>query len=923
MSALKKIILLLLFFCSLNYTNAQNIGRIKEKTLIFKVKDLYRDICFDDYIRNESLMKIFDRIQVSELNKIFPNHTKPLTKTDKFGNKLVDLSLIYRLKYKADFCENSVITLLDNTRVLEYVELEVMPELLFVPNDPGIPNQYYLNNIKAFQAWNLWKGDSSFVVGIVDTGYDIVHPDLVNALKYNVADPIDGLDNDNDGFIDNFYGWNFGNNNNNVQVVAHGHGVHVSGLAGATPNNTFGIAGVGYNTKLLPVKIDNEFGLLVRPFEGIVYAADRGAKVINCSWGSNLGAGKFGQDVVNYATFNKQALVVAAAGNSNSEVEFFPCAYSNVFCVAGTKANDFKWEESSFYRKVDISAPGHNIFSTWVNGTFTHSGGTSMSAPIVAGAAALIWSKFQNLHPLQIKEHIKNTSDLIDTVGTNNLYEGKLGKGRLNMFRALTDSFSSAIKLLNLTISDYNNEVFVINDTLYITGNFINYLKPTTNLLVNVTTTSTNVELVNTSFNAGHIAEMQTFNNQNNPFTLRLLPSMPSNYNLELKFIYTDSNYLSNDFYVLNLNIDYLDISANRINTTITSNGNFAYNNLTNLQQGTGYLFDGNTFSILSSAGLLIAYANNRVMDNLWNVTGNVDKDFVTIMPTTRIIPPLKGDENIINKFDDSGATNRIGLKVEQNTYAYNRTNHLNYVIVEYDIINTSQTNLQNFYAGIFADWELPLLISNRGSTAFQNKLGFVHNLDSSLYAGIQLLSNSNFIHYAIDNNGQSSSINLNDGFSSVEKFTTLTTTRLTSGTQPNGNNVSQVVSSGPFSLISYDTLKIAFAFHTAYSFNELINSASIAEFCYNNNCFASICEQNKQIQIFPNPTSDFINIMTENLSEYLINIYNLNGKLIKSTKNNNQDSIVIDVSDLKAGTYVINIVNTNVHSFKFIKIEN
>lgn len=913
------ILTIFFFICSFAQSNT-DIGFVVENSLIIKLKDEYRPFCSNNSIRIDALSTIFSTLNVTELNKVFPKHLKPNSKTDRYGNVLVDLSLIYRLNFDSDVSSKVVQFILLNSGYFEYVEQEVYPELLFVPNDPGIVNQYYLTKIKAYQAWDLWQGDSNFVVGITDTGYDLTHPDLVDALKYNWNDPLDGIDNDNDGFIDNFYGWNVGSNNNNVQYNAHAHGVHVSGLAGATVNNTFGIAGVGFKTKLLPVKIDNNQGIITRPYEGIVYAADHGAKVINCSWGSNLTTGQFGQDVINYATFNKQTLVVAAAGNSNNEVKFYPCSYDNVLCVAGSNINDLKWEGSSYYTRVDISAPGDNIYSTWVNGGFTYSGGTSMASPIVAGAAALVWSKYPNLMPLQIKELLRNTADYIDTIGTNNIYAGKLGKGRLNMYRAVSESFVPAVRLVDIDIYDNNDDVFVVNDTLNIVTHFRNFLAPTANLNISLSTNSSYVQVLNSSYNAGQVAEMQLVDNSLNPFKIILLPGMPSNYKLEIKFLISDGSYNSYDLFSMFVNIDYKDISVNKIRSTITSRGLFGYNDIESFTQGNGLLFENSSASIISSSGLMIGNSNNKVMDNLYNVTSNVDNDFKAINSVININPPTKGAQYLATTFDDSGASNRIGVMVNQNTYAYNYSNHQNYFIVEYDIINVSQTNLSSLYVGIFTDWELKIRSNNKGSTSFVNQMGYVHTNDSSLFAGVQLLKPQSFLHYAIDNDGQNNSVKLTDGFSTVEKFTTLSNSRLTSGAQVNGNNVSQVVSSGPHSLSINDTLKLAFAFHTANSLNEILNSAGIAAYCYENDCFASVEKFNNHLSVFPNPASDFIFLNFEKLGDYEIRIFDVNGKLVKKFEIKNSNSKEINISELNSGIYFIELKSDIVQVSKFIK---
>ena len=515
------------FFSGLLAQENESIGHQLDGTMIVRVKNEFRSFCTERQISHPHFLAVFSEMEGDKLEKMFPYHKSPEHRLNQFGEPMVDISLIYVLSFSPDFSLSLASHLLMTTGVFEYAEPYVIPELLYIPNDPLVTNQYYLNTVRAYDAWEIWKGDTNYVVGITDTGYEFNHPDLVNAVKYNYNDTIDGLDNDNDGFVDNFKGWNLGENTNNPQYSALGHGIHVSGIAGATADNTFGIAGVGFKTKLLPVKIDNQMGALVMSYQGIVYAADHGANTINCSWGSTFGIGQFGQDIVNYATYNQNALVVAAAGNSNNELLFYPCSYQNVLCVAATKIDDSKWENSSYYWRVDVSAPGHNIYSTWANGTFVSSGGTSMASPIVAGAAALIWSYFPDLSPLQLIQHLKNTADVIDTLSQNIVYADKLGYGRLNMYRALMDPILPGIQLRSLNISNHNDDFFVMNDTLFMTGNFINYLAPTQNLQITLCSSSPYVELIDTVFNAGVQPTMAQFSNPEF-FKLKILPNTPS-----------------------------------------------------------------------------------------------------------------------------------------------------------------------------------------------------------------------------------------------------------------------------------------------------------------------------------------------------------------------------------------------------------
>ena len=314
----------------------------KSGILVIKVKAEYRSTCSLNNIDQPKLKNALNRISAFGLTKKFPRHSFPVESVNKSRQKLVDLSLIYEVQFSPVFKMEEALNLIKSSGVVEYAEPLYIQELDFIPNDPSAASQYQLTKINAYAAWDIWTGDTNIVIGIVDTGTDWDHPDLQANIKYNYADTIDGLDNDSDGFVDNFRGWDVSENNNDPMVFASSHGSHVSGCADAVTNNSIGVAGPAYNCKFLPVKSScDNCSSLGEAYDGIVYAADHGASVINCSWGGG-GYSQFEQDIINYATFNKDALIVAAAGNNASDETHYPSSYDNVISVAATTGLDRK-----------------------------------------------------------------------------------------------------------------------------------------------------------------------------------------------------------------------------------------------------------------------------------------------------------------------------------------------------------------------------------------------------------------------------------------------------------------------------------------------------------------------------------------------------------------------------------------------------
>jgi hypothetical protein len=184
-----------------------------EGVIIFKIKPEYKYLTENKIDFKNIFENVVGKQSDLKLDKEFPNSQQPLTEKNEYGIKTVDISGIYRLSYNADAELETVIRDMKKLSYFEYVEPLYKTELLYVPDDPmNQSNQYWLNSIKAFEAWDIHKGDTNIVIGISDTGMELSHEDLVYQIKYNYNDMPDGIDNDLDGYVDNFRGWNFGRN---------------------------------------------------------------------------------------------------------------------------------------------------------------------------------------------------------------------------------------------------------------------------------------------------------------------------------------------------------------------------------------------------------------------------------------------------------------------------------------------------------------------------------------------------------------------------------------------------------------------------------------------------------------------------------------------------------------------------------------
>lgn len=832
------------------------------QTIIYKVAEPY----IHDAVINKSAASkldiVFSKLQAVENQQLFPKHTAPLQTKNNKGFPLTDLSRIYECTYQSDLPIDIAINMLLSTGIVEYAQPRyLIHPMSTVPNDPFHTNQYQLNVMKMFDAWDYEKGDSTIVVGIADWGVELTHPDLADNIFYNVEDPIDGIDNDNDGYLDNYYGWDMGSNDNNPTGLSI-HGTYVSGCSSATTDNGTGVSGIGFRCKFIHIKIADDNNNGTKGYESIVYAADHGCRVINCSWGSVFYQGSFGQDIINYATFNRNSLVVAACGNANNQLLYYPASYDHVLSVAGTNSTDLKWSGSSYGYKVDLCAPGQDVWTTANNGTYNYSSGTSFSSPLVAGAAALLWSHFPDYDPLQITGQLKATCDVIDTMTGNLSYSGLLGTGRVNMARALTDTTTPYVEMLNMVFEDADqDQFFESNDTIQLIGDFYNFLAATSpGFTATLYSLTPYLTIIDSAVTPGVIAPSSSVSNATNPFSFLLASDVPASQILYLKLVLADTGISFNQYFSITANNDYLTIDTNQIGITITSKGAIGYNSGYSTQ-GIGITYNS-TRSLISSAGFMVGVSPTKVSDAVIGFDGYVDQDFLS----TDQVRKIQGiaDYTAEGTFNDSlSGEGKMHLSIRHTTMAWNQPGREKFIILSYVLENYGTETLTDLYAGIYLDWDLDDNMKNTATWDNQRKLGLVNPFEGGTYAGLQLLYGNGVFHYAFDNDGLNGSIKLTDGFTGLEKYLTLKSNRTNAGSFAPGNDVSHMVSSGPYTLLPGDTAKIVFAILAGDYLTDIQNSADEALLTFNSLSSIRPLVQitNDNVLISPCPFTDRINL--------------------------------------------------------------
>lgn len=345
-----------------------------------------------------------------------------------------------------------IIDSLNANPFVEYAEPNYIIRADVIPNDSLFGDQWALNNtgqnggtadadIDAPEAWDITTGDTNIVVGVLDSGIDYNHPDLQDNIWTNWDEiPDNGIDDDNNGYIDDIHGWDF-HNNDNDPMDDFGHGTHVAGTIGAVGNNGIGVTGVVWNVRMMALKFlgASGFGFTSDAISAIEYANNMGVKITNNSW-SGGGYSQTLFDIIATAD-TLGALFIAAAGNSSSDNDVtpnYPASYNldNIISVASTNRNDSLSTFSCYgLNTVDVTAPGTNILSTKPNNLYTNKDGTSMATPHVSGAVVLAWNQFPGFTHTQVKSQILGSSENI-----NELNGKVLTGGRLNLANAVGDT---------------------------------------------------------------------------------------------------------------------------------------------------------------------------------------------------------------------------------------------------------------------------------------------------------------------------------------------------------------------------------------------------------------------------------------------------------------------------------------------------
>lgn len=417
-----------------------------------------------------ALDMLAEEFGVYSIEKVFPNEHKP---SDPL---FIDLSRWYYFIFPQEVPVQDVLEAYRNKPYVEYVDYDLNRFYDYTPNDPMLNSCWHIFNTSCDSAWDITKGRKEIVIAIVDSGIDTAHVDLKTQMWINFGEDIDGdsmitifdwnfYDDDGNGFIDDFNGWDFIDNDpypyDADQSAQRGHGSHCAGEASAATNNATGISGAGFNTRLMTARCGTG-GTIGQSLQGINYAANNGADVISMSYGSLSFWGP--ENNALQSAWQRGCILVGSAGNDNITTLHYPSAYQNVIGVGAISESNAKSGFSNYNSmsspfpnaNVDVMAPGSQIMGPQLWGGYVSWDGTSMATPIVAGILALL---------KHIAPDGATQQDIIDALFENvdDIYQYNpgfsypmLGYGKVNAFKAAM-SLAPYLTMTSYTLDDDGN----------------------------------------------------------------------------------------------------------------------------------------------------------------------------------------------------------------------------------------------------------------------------------------------------------------------------------------------------------------------------------------------------------------------------------------------------------------------------------
>lgn len=705
---------------------------------------------------------------------------------------------------------------------------QLLPEQRIVgePNDPEVYRQYYLPLIDAFRTWDVVPNNGVSVVAIIDTGIDTLHSDLQGSIWRNSGETgtdgsgrdkrSNGVDDDGNGFVDDWFGWDFvgadGSKQDNAPLPGNAHGTHVGGIVAAQTNNKIGMAGVGKNVVVMPIKVgrdDPSSESVSRSADGILYAASMRASIINCSFGS--ASPTFADVAVVQKATELGSLVVGAAGNDALNQAFYPAAYPDAISVAATGYSDRLAFFSNYHSTVDVSAPGVGIFSTIPRNTYTSYDGTSMAAPVVSAVAAMVRRCFPSYTPAQTRAAVIAGCDNIDTLNPG--YDGLIGTGRVNAFRSCSGSNARWCVVESATLNDADrNDVFLSADTIELGLTIRNVLNDLIDARIVVRPLDTITTAIDSSVVLGAVASQAEWTLPS-PFRFVIDASAANDAKFALRVqVYDGGQLVGSDVVTGIANPTYATLDENDIALTVNSTGNIGYNDYSSNEQGVGFQYKGST-SLLFEGALMIGTGPLR----LSNVARGAETSIKDMSFSARRNAALRADSVVSGKriataFDDVNDPLGLGVYVRKNVYARSEDSLRNSILVVLDVQNVSPSVIGDLFTAYYYDFDLGANGANNVCT-WDNETGafVIYSISDPALprVAMAMISPLPVNGFAVDNDGAQDCPSVYDDFTTAEKWFMMSQGLKRRTSTP--TDASTVIGAGPYTLQPGASQQIAF----------------------------------------------------------------------------------------------------------------
>ena len=775
-----------------------------------------------------------------------------------------------------------------------------------LPNDPLFENNAYMERMEMVKAWDHVKGENGeVVIAVVDTGTDWDHPDLLANVWTNPNEiPDNGADDDDNGFVDDLHGWNFANDTGDPRTFPgdEGHGTAVAGAAVAVANNNLGMAGTSWNAKLMSINVAcaaDDFEYLCSGNDGILYASVNGAQIINLSYGGFKYSRT--EELVIQAATDLGSLVVASTQNENIEmIEYwdYPSSLVTSLNVCGTERDSYQ-VSSGYGYTVDVCTASDDVITT-SSGLYYLWTGTSFAGPLVSGIAALVKTRFPEFGPEQVREQIRATADSRIYQDHPASYEGLLGRGYVNAYRAVTETDKISVRMVNWEAA---NQSLDPQEQTRITATFESFLADAENLTVEFVSSLPQVTFPDGStFNIGPLSGGEQIK-----IEFSLMPAADIPYK---SFLFVEPRISTSDGLIVSgsdavrLLVRDTQVALHEtatISYTMTSEGNIGYTNFgwtreTDYigQVGQAYL-KGKSF--LHEAGLLVGIDPYRVAGSVFQEGRNFSQheDFFSISP----MEFLKNEEgHQMSRVMMMAKANKLpSLKIVQESLVNALNHYEDMALFRYRLKNQSNESVEGVHAGLYFAFT-NIFNDSVGMGRYQNGdneeifpyMGLTQRFDVG-YMGFVVLSDLAKKHYRTYSEEEW----YRELFQPEDAWDGLTGGIVMPSVQDIEGGEAQLMASGPHEIAAHSEVVIDFAIVFGEDLDDLTESVSRAFVLRDswisipaNSATGSGTELPESVVLwgnYPNPVSGITNIEFDlpSTAQISVRVTDLLGRTVKT----------------------------------------